>query len=346
MGLFKRTPRGEPGGRDPVEAFWSWWRDSGAAATAAALADREPVRIADELGRRVDAIGIGLAWELSAGTESEHVLVVSPEGNPDLRAAARRWLRAAPPRTPTWAYADSRRPVTDLDAVELEVDGRVIAFRDVVMSARREGLRISVSVHHPSFQHLDDESRATIAYLALDSALGETDVECWIGEVSRPQVAPLDAFPLVWIRSLVADLKSDHTSPDGEPQYVMFRGAGSEGPILAVAQVPLAAATAPDLDTHCAVFLAYLPDDSGLPNPGSLDALRRFEEGLAVDLGGCGRVVAHQSHAGTRVLHVYVDGTTDAAEQVREHARRWTEGTASVTVTRDPAWDMVSHLRG
>jgi len=345
MRLFRRS-RDVEAPDDPVAAFWSWWQESGADLTAAALADREPVRVADELSRRVAAIADGLTWELSAGGRSSHLLVVSPEGDPDLRATARRWLRSAPAATATWGYADTRQPVQDVDAVELETEGATVAFRDIVVSARREGLRLSVAVHHPSFAHLDDAARETIASLALDSAIGESDVECWIGEVARPRLAPLDAFPLRWVRKLVSDFKAEHTSPDGEPHQVVFQGQGAEGPILAMAQVPLAAATAPELDTHVGVFLEYLAAEDGLPTPGALEELRHFEDALTLDLAGRGRVVAHQSSAGTRVLHVFVDGTSDAADRVRAASRRWTQGSAGVTETHDPSWSMVAHLRG
>lgn len=347
MGLFRRGRRDETPPTDAIAQFWAWWQAEGATATATAVADRAPERAGQAVSTHVGAIHPDLAWELAAGTSSAHLLVVSPEGNPDLRGTARRWLRAAPPADATWAYADTRQPVDDLDGLELEVNGRVIAFKDVVITARREGLRIPVTVYHPAFPDVDHGTRATITYLALDTVLGEEDVECWVGEVVAAESTPLDAFPITWLRGLVRDLKAEHTTQDGEPQYVMFQGSGAEGPLVAMAQVPLAAATAPELDTHVAVFLPYLStDDSGLPSPGSLDSLRRLEDGITVDLGGTGRIVAHQSSAGTRVLHVYVDGTTGAADLVRAAAQRWTEGSASVTVTRDPAWEMVSHLRG
>jgi hypothetical protein len=347
MGLFRRGRRDDAPPPDAIAQFWAWWQAEGRAATATAVADRAPERAGQAVSAHVGAIHPDLAWELAAGTSSAHVLVVSPEGNPDLRSAARRWLRGAPPADATWAYADTRQPVEDLDDLELEVNGRVIAFKDVVITARREGLRIPVAVYHPVFPDVDNGTRLTITYLALDAVLGEEDVECWVGEVTATESAPLDAFPLKWLRGLVRDLKAEHTTPDGEPHYVMFQGNGADGPLVAMAQVPLAAATAPELDTHVAVFLPYLStNDSGLPSPGSLDALRRLEDSLTLDLEDRGRLVAHQSSAGTRVLHVYVDGTTDAADRVRAAAQRWTEGSAAVTVTHDPGWEMVSHLRG
>ena len=347
MSFLWRGRRAQEPQPDAVADFWAWWRAAGSVATAAAIADGAPERAGGQIGPRVAAIDDGLGWELAAGSSSAHVLVVSPEGNPDLRATARRWLRAAPRPDATWAYADTRQPVENVEELELELDGRAVAFKEVVITARREGLRIPVSVFHPIFPDVDDRTRLRVTYLVLDAVLGEEDVECWLGEVTAAESAPLDAFPVKWLRGLVHDLKAQHTTEDGEPSYVMFEGNGPEGPLVAMAQVPLAAATAPELDTHVGVFLPYLStNDSGLPSPGSLDALRRLEDAITVDLEDRGRIVAHQSSAGTRVLHVYVDGTTDAAELVRAVARRWTEGSAAVTVTHDPGWEMVSHLRG
>ena len=62
-------------------------------------------------------------------------------------------------------------------------------------------------------------------------------------------------------------------------------------------------------------------------------------------LGPDGRVVAHQSSTGTRLLHVYVDPTTDASARTKPAARRWPEGKAHVQASADPGWHSVAHLR-
>jgi len=116
--------------------------------------------------------------------------------------------------------------------------------------------------------------------------------------------------------------------------------------VLAATQVPLRAATSPDLDTHVRVVVPYQDrTEAGLPGNGSLQALRDFEDHLNARLEGSGRMVAHESCGGVRQLHLYVDGTTPAAEQVRVAAVGWHQGRVDVTVTHDPGWDGVAHLR-
>ena len=80
--------------------------------------------------------------------------------------------------------------------------------------------------------------------------------------------------------------------------------------------------------------------------PGSLEALRALEDHLADRIGDSGRVVAHQSHRGMRVLHIYVDSTTPAVEQMRAAVNAWEQGRIRVQVTTDPGWHNVAHLRG
>ena len=57
-------------------------------------------------------------------------------------------------------------------------------------------------------------------------------------------------------------------------------------------------------------------------------------------------MVAHESLAGARTLHVYVDSTADLVGAVKETSRTWDEGKASVHDMRDPGWQAVAHLRG
>jgi hypothetical protein len=111
MALFRRRAA-DPA--DSIAGFWSWWTADGAAACAAAIDDREPTRIVDDMSRHVDSLHPGLAWELAAGQVSTHKLVVTAGGDPLLRPVARRWLLAAPAADETWSYDDHRGPSDDL----------------------------------------------------------------------------------------------------------------------------------------------------------------------------------------------------------------------------------------
>ncbi len=346
MALFRRRPSGGQDGQ--VAAFWEWWSREGRAAAGRSIAgELAPEEFAADMTRQVRALG-DLGWELAAGESSEHVLVITAEGDPAGRALARRMVLGAPDADEAWSYVDVRPPAPDPEAVVLNVDGSPdIDFARVLVGARLDGRRFDVTVHHPSFADLPDRARVNVAFLALDAALGEVDTELWLGEITPAQAPPLDGFGLTALRSVVQDLKRQHLDQDGNPNWVLLSGEASEGRLVAAAQSPLHPLTAPHLDTHVAVVLPYEDrTDEGLPGPGSLDALRAFEDRLGAAVGNQGAVVAHQSVAGVRTLHVYVDSTTDALPAVKHTARSWEQGKASVHDMRDPGWDAVQHLRG
>jgi hypothetical protein len=345
MRLFRRDARPhEPAAA--IAAFWDWWGAEGRAAVTQALEDRDPQRISDALSEAVSAIHPDLAWELAAGDLAEHVLVVTAEGDPELRPLASRWLRASPGIDETWEYAASRQPAPDVEQVVLGVDDREVALSDIRVGARRQGSHLDVSVYHPAFHDLEEQLRGQVAFLALDSALGEDDVEAWVGEISPSTEPPLDGFGLAALRSVVRDLREDNTSDDGTPNWVIMEAQGADGPVMALAQVPLSPVTAPTLDTHVAVLVPYTDlTEQGYPGPGSLGPLRALEDHLGERIEGSGRIVAHQSHRGMRVLHIYVDSTTPAVEQMRAAVDAWEQGRIRVQVTPDPGWHNVAHLR-
>lgn len=348
MRLFKRDPLSRDHAR-AIASFWQWWQSTGRDRVTDALADGDPARVAGDVARAVAAVHPGLDWELApgiAGTGSTHLLVVGPGGAPELRALARRWLQGAPSADAAWAYADARQPAADLDRTVLTVGEQQVALAQVLVGARVQGARVDVLVHHPAFRGLDEAQRQQVAFLALDAALGENEVEAWVGVVEPAVEPPLDGFPLAGLRSVVRDLRRDHTDPEGRPTWTVLQGEGEQGPVMALAQVPLSPVTAPELDTHVAVLVPYTDlTAEGYPGPGSLDALRALEDQLTRRIGTQGRLVAHQSHRGMRVLHLYVDSTTPAVEQMRAPVDAWRQGRIRVQVTPDPGWRNVAHLR-
>ncbi|MDH2416790.1 DUF695 domain-containing protein [Nocardioides sp. CER19] len=342
MSIFRRKPSES----DRIAAFWTWWSEEGATFCADALAGRDVERIVPVLGPRVDRLHDDLAWELVAGTVSEHALVVSAEGTPELRALARRWLLAAPPATETWSYSDVRPPLPDPDDASIGLDGGLpLALRDVTVAARRVGTRLDVTVHHPSFADAPAEARLRLALLALDATIGQTAVELWIGEITPSELRPRDGFGLAPLRVFVERMQSEYVDQDGAPSWLLLRGEGPRGPVQAAVTVPLHPAVSPLLTHHVGVLVPYAQrDEEGLPTGTSLDGLRALDQRIAELLGPDGRVVAHESAAGVRLLHVYADGATDAPARLRRERLEWAEGTAEVEVAADPGWDRVRHL--
>lgn len=346
MGIFRRrtqTPSG-PSQQEAIDAFWTWWADEGAARTALAIADSNPASMVEPISQRVGAIDERLAWELAPGRLAQHVLVVSPEGDPEVRSVARRWLRAAPKPDTTWEYADARQRGS-CDG-SLQIGPHTVGFSDLVVGARRQGSCLDVAVHHPSFADLPENVRLQVTMLALDEALGENDVETWLGSITPSEVAPLDAFPLAQLAPFVDGMAAEHLDESGNPTWVLMQGEGPQGRVLASAQVPLVATTAPEFDRHVLVRVPFsdLTED-GLPGEGSLNALRQLEDHVAGRLGEAGQIVAHETSAGSRMLHAYVDSTGPGVDVVRAAVTGWDQGRVEVADEPDPGWRGVAHLR-
>jgi uncharacterized protein DUF695 len=353
-----------------IHRFWSWWRAKGARETAAAIRAGEPERMFNRMARQLTAIHPGLIWEFAAGTDSEHVLVVTSEGDPVLRAITSRWRLAAPPAGSLWAYSSFRLPAADPATSVVTLGRAQIDVTSATVSARVCGAHVDLTVYHPGFADLPEDQHVLTAFLLLDTVLGEAAVDTWVGTVAarvpRPQCTPslldpcladaelggapeatTDRVPLIDLPALVSHLEAELTDSEGGRPWLLSRGTADDGDvILASAQVPLRAASAPHLDTHVDVSVAFSEwTPRGLPAPGSLHRLRDFQADVSGHLGRNGRVVAHETHRGVRTLHLYVDSTTFATKQLRAALAGWNQGAVSVTEKRDPGWDRVQHLR-
>ena len=282
---------------------------------------------------------------MGPGATAAHCLTVTAEGDPDVRAAARRWLRRAPAPDATWEYADTKQRGST--SVAIRVGDVEVGFDEMVVVHERAGSRLDVQLGHPRFADLPQDARVQVSFLALDEALGELDVELWIGGIEPLNAPPAGGISLDELVVAVDALAAEHRGDDGEPSWAILQGETPDGPVIASTQIPLAAAWAPHLDQYVSVEVPFADrTDVGWPGPGSLDALLRdFEDHLSSRLGTSGRCVAHETVAGVRRLHFYVESTGPGADVIGGAVGGWNQGRVSVSSALDPRWDAVAHLR-
>jgi hypothetical protein len=336
MGLFRKKPRPET-----VAEFWQWWataRDDVAAAIRAGT-----VRdFAEELGRRVEAIRPEMQWELAPGTTSAHALVVTAGGRAELRATAARWLAAAPPADETWSYRSVRAADPSVFGSTIELDGHKLELAHVRygVTVNKQSNQIDVVCYHPAFAGMPDEVQGQITFLTLDWAVGEEDVEIWLGEIAWTASPPANP-------KTPEDLRHAVTAVAGaEDCWVLMEGQRRDGtPLLATAASPLRSARWPRFDLYVPIRLPYQRYNPGqFPVDESLTALRAFEDELSAAIGTNGALVAHETSGCQRTLHFYVDSQTNARAELESHLPRWREGRASVEPRLDPAFENVRHL--
>ncbi|MET0418561.1 MAG: DUF695 domain-containing protein [Actinoplanes sp.] len=337
--MFFRRRRGR---RDPsaaIEAFWRWW------ATARPRAEKSFAGVADdrlvaEMGTRVSAIHPDLEWEFTAGTDSEHLLVVTAAGSPDLRPLTERWRRAAPPPDAVFGYASSRPGHPEALDGTLAYGPHEIDLDLVRFAAETDEDVVHVQVWHPMFPRLEEGARTQLAFLCLDWLLGEDAVEIWVGEIAVAQaVGPSLTGPQ--LAALVTGLKP---AAGEEERWCNLTGTRHGKPLIAMAQTPLSPARWPGRDLHIRVDVPYRSrDDNGFPGAGALPALHALEDRIAEFADGA-VLVAHETCDGVRTTHLYTDRRA-AAHALEPLLASWPDGRVKLTVTEDPRWKAVAHLR-
>jgi hypothetical protein len=328
-----------------IAEFWAWW-----ALHRTAFADQLHVgdlthAKAAELAAAVNAVHPDLVWEIGSGDLAAHALVVSAGGVAELRALAERWYRAGPGNDLTWEYHPARQacPTRFGDRITLEGESLELARTVVGAFADDRRAKIDVSVFNPVFDRLGAQARAQAAFLTLDWALGEDDVERWVGAVEVATAEPMDAVPATTLGSVVRQLRERW----GGERWALLEGQAPDGQrVLAAARHPLSRVDHPLLDEHVMVTLPFEPDESGLPKEQSLEELRGFEQHMLARLGSSAVLVGHETGGGRRVLHLYGERRHSVAPRIEAllPAHRG-PAAASVVARPDPAWQETAHLR-
>lgn len=340
--MQRGEPRKVPVSQDPVTpavaAFWAWWAAEHRKIEAA-LAAGDPA-YQSELTAAVQRIHPGLQWEIDAG-HGAHQLVVSAAGRAEPRSAAARWLLAAPAERSDWTFHATRRPdprALTLRLVLDEATGKLdLPELTVAVTEDDDARRVHLAVHHERFTALPEAKSVNIAYLALDWALGEEDVQRWVGRVTAVAERPDGAVPIAGLAGAVADFAARH--PRG---FALVQGTVEGLPLTAVVQVPLSPVDFPLYDQHIAVSVSYTTMTAGrMPTGTSRERIQAFDDALAALVGEDAVLAAAVSHDGRRVFHYYADPLGDVAERLAAWRHGWTEGEVDIVAELDPAWRAV-----
>ncbi len=347
MALFRRKSRSRNttsvGGS--VAPFWTWWAQACPEVTSAVEA-ADTAAVEALIGPQVERIHPDLEWEFGVGTDAKHRFVVSSGGRPELRPLAERWRRAGPPDDGTWEFRPARQVELDVfhSGQVMSAGGVEVNLAAVVAQAHVDDrrCRLDVSVFHPRFFEMTEHARAHLAFLVLDWALGEDDVERWLGAVEAVTVSPLDPIPVATLGAVVEQAAERWA---GE-RWAVMEGWHGDHRLIASIRHPLHRVDHPLFDEHVAVRLTYSdPLPGGLPGERALDDLRAFEEALVGRLGRSALLVAQETSMGERVLHLYGDSTASVVPLIEAMLRGYTSGSASVSGDHDPSWRMLEHLR-
>lgn len=189
--------------KDSQQAFWKWF-DAHQDELFNFELDQE--RIFDKLSKQLSRVHPDLTFEFGPRTHRRE-FVISAAGIREAFAAVSS-LVAAAPKLDRWhitAFRPRRNPLNSVQIGETCVDPG-----DVEFSLRTKGSVIGIQLFIPGFTE-NDVTIKQIAYLMLDNALGEYDVETKIGLIQMlPPESPRTTrrYPFSELPSLFDQLAS------------------------------------------------------------------------------------------------------------------------------------------
>jgi hypothetical protein len=177
MSYLRRWP---PFGRTTRERrFWQWFAANSDRLKALSTLDEHRHALIAEIDRELARVHPGLTWE---HYPKESVLVISADGNRRLFPEVQK-LVAAAPSIPGWRIMAFRQR-SDLSAdLSLEYSNYKVRFKDTWFRLEPEGTKVGVTLFMPHPQEADPHAIGSAAFLLLDVALGEYDVETKLGSV-------------------------------------------------------------------------------------------------------------------------------------------------------------------
>ncbi len=279
-----------------------------------------------------------MAWEFAAGTRARHALCVTPEGDPELRPIALRWLASAPAVDATWEYHASRQPSGTGGA--LEVSGHRLQLQEMraITSWDETRRRLDVRLWHDLFERAPLPVRQQIAFLFLDKLLGEEDVERWIGQVDLLEAPAGGKTP----DELRAEVARHAAEPRGDT-WVLGQGTGPGGqPLIVMADAGLKRIDHPFADQHISIRI-QIPG-GGMPDDSLAALLNSEEDRLVASLGDAAVLAARTTAPGERTIH-FVGADLDAVRAcIDAWAKDAPEWRVGVDFQHDPRWEFQREL--
>jgi hypothetical protein len=175
----------------PEEGFWNWFQQN---ESALFNFENDQDRTFDRLGAEMHRIDPNLTFEFGPKEHGVREFVISADGIRSAFPTVEK-LYSAAPRLPRWTFIKfrPRRPPSDI-----KYNNVIVQAKAVVADVRLAREKADIDVFVPGYADDPKRTYTAIAYLLLDQALGEYDVETRVGQIA---VKPIGQAP-VGARSL------------------------------------------------------------------------------------------------------------------------------------------------
>ncbi len=229
---------------DKIEQFWAWWNEAG---------ERIDIALREPDGRRtaIDEVHLrlrqlGLYGDVIPGADGSDLIVGSAAGDPERRIVAAHWLTGAPAAGGRIAFA-TFRPAQDVAQLMGVVSPGEppLPIADMRFAARWRLDDDRVDIDAFVGEGVRAERAGKLAGAVLRSALGELEMECWVGTLTVSGFVPAGSVDLVGLMGVL----SDEIAVRGQPQWFLYEYEKPDGtPLIVTVRRPIQPARHPFLD--------------------------------------------------------------------------------------------------
>jgi hypothetical protein len=317
-----------------IERFWLWWPSI---AKQLATSPNSPLEaLCRAIEEHVHAIHEKLSWTTGPGDHASHHFALSARGDLVLRAVTESWLAHAPAGDADWEFRAARQP-RDVSDESVSVGERSLTLDPLRASVREDESRqvVDVVLYHPEFGDIEEALRARVAFVGLDAALGEDNVERWIGTVATA-VEPLDEPTTL---SQLATTVSELAERASGEHWTAVRGDVDGKPMIGTVNRAIKSLDHLSLDAHIRIDIPLdHANERGLAGSQESFELHSLERNLIETLAGHGVLIARETNRGHRVLHFHADASAGA---IVDTWKRQSPRNIAVLSSPDPNWDIL-----
>ena len=167
FGLFKALAT-------PEQAFWNWFEKNEKMLFSF---ETNQDRVFGELAAKMQRVQESVTFEFGPVVEGKREFVISADGIKDAFPAVER-LYASAPKLPRWVFIKFRPRRAPMD---VDYEGVKVKVEDVFCTVEPDRNKAGITVYIRGYQLSRKKQYTGIAFLMLDQALGEYDVETKVG---------------------------------------------------------------------------------------------------------------------------------------------------------------------
>jgi hypothetical protein len=175
----------------PELNFWAWFQ---AHEEEVFNFERNQEAVFDKLAAQMRRVNPSLTFEFGPKKGDKREFVISADGIKDAFPSVEKLYAAAPPLK-KWEVIKFR---PRRDPSDINYQGIAVRAASVTISIKKQGAKVALTVLIPGYIESRHASYSGIAFLFLDQAIGEYDVETRVGviDVAMPSARYADAIPL------------------------------------------------------------------------------------------------------------------------------------------------------